>query len=213
MTISLCDWCGEPAKEGQQLCASCLLAQAHATERDLDEKALLEKADDVGSKLAHATKASFLAIFKGIGYLLFGTIMIIAGLGGSCSLLGVFAVFVSPAAGLYSLVCAGIGFGMAYLMYKLIMEMQKIGIKPLERSDKTLPDLPKSLYNRDKTTDSQNASLGLANPDTNEAGATASERQSNIELVEPEAQNGADGEGKEGKDSPESDEQEKDSSP
>ncbi|MBX9685578.1 MAG: hypothetical protein K2X27_02680 [Candidatus Obscuribacterales bacterium] len=120
MTQKFCDWCGEPALPDNELCHKCADAQQRVAAGQLMHHSPKKKEKTVLS--VATTVVVFLA--KGIAFMTLGWVMIVAGLFGTCTAIGAVSTAFSslPTAFLF-LLGSALGFGLAYLMFKLMWNM------------------------------------------------------------------------------------------
>lgn len=116
MDMPLCDWCGQPVMPDSDLCPKC-----HQARKDVEEGNLLPTVPQAGRKPDSAlatTGRVLLFLGKGIAALFLAVIMVVAAAVGTCS-----SIFGTIALNPPLLILAVLGFGAAYLMFRLIRYM------------------------------------------------------------------------------------------
>lgn len=132
MSQVFCDWCGQPAVEGRELCANCLAAQSKENARSqISAPETSGKKKDVIHVRLHWVRVIAVVMLKGLGYMVMGTIMVVAALFGACGILMGTGSFASG----YPLLFIILGFGIAVLMGKLMQEMSRFQPRLLKSED------------------------------------------------------------------------------
>lgn len=145
MTILLCDWCGEPAEPGQELCRNCLIAQKNADGAEVPAMPIQAKPEkstsspSTAAKVWYWTRYTFLVASKVVGLFVLGSVMVLAGITGTCGLLIASGSVFNSAMSWGPLLLALFGFGIAYVMVRLMISMSRIQMQPLQ--DSQAPEL------------------------------------------------------------------------
>lgn len=139
MDTRLCEWCGEPATEDSELCHKCLESQRNVEAgRLVPVQPAKPPAKSAKSALAVAGSIG-LFIGKGLAAMVLATIMIAAGLFGSCSALFSVLSVLNPMSSIGLGIMAAVGLGIAFVMFRLLDRMYK---SPLRRlSEKNPPKI------------------------------------------------------------------------
>jgi len=133
MDMPLCDWCGQPVMPDSDLCEKC-----HQARKDVEEGNLLPAVPERQSKpdSALATTGRVLVFLgKGVAALFLAVIMVVAAAVGTCS-----SIFGTIALNPPLLFLAFLGFGTAYLMFRLIRYMYQEPQKMIT-AEKTIEDI------------------------------------------------------------------------
>lgn len=134
MGLKLCEWCGEPATTDSDLCSKCLAAQAQ-----VEAGELIPAKPQLPARrfaLLPAVGALLVLVGKSLLALAAGTIMLAAALFGTCSVIVAVISVTNPFSAMFFLFLAGLGFGVTFLLYRLIKRMYEA---PLRRIDQDPP--------------------------------------------------------------------------
>lgn len=132
--MNFCDWCGEPAVAGKELCRNCLVAQASVDQNKVSvpkEEEPKWTQPTAGQKALYGVQVVTIILLKAVGFTVMGLIMFVSALAGTCALLIASGSLLNPIAATGPLLAAFLAFALTYLMYKLVNEMNKIEAKPI----------------------------------------------------------------------------------
>lgn len=123
MTIKLCDWCGEPAVENNELCQKCLDAKAR-----VEAGALIPVPSKQEKKNLPATVATEILVLigKALATLSLGIALVVTGLLGLCSAIATAtSIFYNPFMALMPLVFTVLMYFLARFLWKMISMMHE----------------------------------------------------------------------------------------
>ncbi|MBX9685577.1 MAG: hypothetical protein K2X27_02675 [Candidatus Obscuribacterales bacterium] len=132
MSPEFCDWCGEPALPGNELCRKCAEAQSRVAAGELISKPTSPERNEKTVMTVCLTAAFW--VVKGIGLMILGWTGIVCVLGGSCFAIVAVSSVSNPGMAAFYLLVSVAAFALTYGIYWLMNQM--LGVNPPRRINK-----------------------------------------------------------------------------
>jgi len=141
--MKLCEWCeGIVEDEGQELCHKCLDAQRRVASGNLIPAEPEKKTSQLPQTIGRQVLNGLIYVGKAVLFLVFGWLMLILALLGTCLTLGAFTtLFAAPPMALGFALAAALVFAGVYGVYRLTNMMLSSPPKQIDSKHKPPPRL------------------------------------------------------------------------
>jgi hypothetical protein len=139
--MKLCEWCEALVDdESQELCHRCLDAQRRVESGNLIEPLPEKKKVELPQTIGRQVMNAFIYVGKGIVFIVFGWVMLLLGLLGTCLTLGaISSLVVAPLNAIGFLFAAVLAFAGVYGVYKLTNMMLSSPPRQIDRKHRPPP--------------------------------------------------------------------------